>query len=64
MRDLGVRDLAVDHVSVKDSIELSNYLLPTSKKQVDYKLVHGRADGMPNSLESMVLCGGCSGGGN
>ncbi|OBT86930.1 hypothetical protein VE02_04371 [Pseudogymnoascus sp. 03VT05] len=27
-----------------------------SKKQVDYKLVYGRADGMPNSLESMVVC--------
>ncbi|KFZ17996.1 hypothetical protein V501_01427 [Pseudogymnoascus sp. VKM F-4519 (FW-2642)] len=26
-----------------------------SKKQVDYKLVYSRADGMPNSLESMVL---------
>ncbi|KFY82656.1 hypothetical protein V498_08517 [Pseudogymnoascus sp. VKM F-4517 (FW-2822)] len=25
-----------------------------SKEQVDYKLVYGRADGMPNSLESMV----------
>jgi hypothetical protein len=27
-----------------------------SNKQVDYKLVYGRADGMPNSLESMVVC--------
>jgi hypothetical protein len=31
-----------------------------SKKQVDYKLVYGRADGMPNSLESMVVCDSCS----
>jgi hypothetical protein len=23
---------------------------------LDYKLVYGRADGMPNSLESMVVC--------
>jgi hypothetical protein len=27
-----------------------------SKNQVDYKLVYGRADGMPNILESMVVC--------
>ena len=27
-----------------------------SNKQVDYKLVYGRADGMPNFLESMVVC--------
>jgi hypothetical protein len=28
-----------------------------SKKQVDYKLVYGRADGMPDSLGSMAVCG-------
>ena len=27
-----------------------------SNKQVDYKLVYGRANGMPNSLKSMVVC--------
>ena len=27
-----------------------------NNKQVDYKLVYGIADGMPNSLESMVVC--------
>ena len=25
---------------------------------LNYKLVYGRADGMPNSLESMVVCDG------
>jgi hypothetical protein len=27
-----------------------------SIKPLNYKLVYGRADGMPNSLESMVVC--------
>jgi hypothetical protein len=28
-----------------------------SKTQLNLELVYGRADGMPNSLESMVVCG-------
>jgi hypothetical protein len=30
-----------------------------SNKQVYYKLVYGKADGIPNSLESMVVCDSC-----